>query len=79
MSRSKIKLEKFEKALASLKSIYLKPAQEDRIYVDATIHCFDFTFDLLWKSLKAYFDEIHFRIRSYVPVLQSLLSKTVDR
>ena len=37
MLKSKIKFEKFEKALFSLEAIYLKPIQEDRSNIDATI------------------------------------------
>lgn len=59
-----IKLEKFTKALIALEAIYLKPMQEDRSNVDATIQRFEFTFELAWKFLKDYFTqkglELHF-------------------
>ena len=55
MSKSKIKFEKFKKALVSLEAIYLKPMQDDRSNVDATIQRFEFTFELAWKFLKDYF------------------------
>lgn len=57
MLRSNIKFEKFKKALISLESIYLKPLQEDRSNIDATIQRFEFTFELAWKFLKDYFSE----------------------
>jgi nucleotidyltransferase substrate binding protein (TIGR01987 family) len=57
MSRSQIKFEKLEKALLSLEAIYLKPMQDDRSNVDATIQRFEFTFELAWKFLKDYFFE----------------------
>ena len=57
MLKSKIKLDKFKKALFALEAIYLKPMQEDRSNVDATIQRFEFTFELTWKFLKDYFLE----------------------
>lgn len=57
MSKSEIKFEKFQKALISLESIYLKPMQDDRSNVDAVIQRFEFTFELAWKFLKDYFFE----------------------
>ena len=57
MSKIKIKFEKFQKALLSLEAIYLKPTQEDRSNIDATIQRFEFTFELGWKFLKDYFFE----------------------
>ena len=125
MLRNNIKLEKFKKALIALESIYLKPLQEDRSNIDATIQRFEFTFELAWKFLKDYFlerdielnypkevikeafnvnlidnedvwikmlkdrnmtshtyneklaDEIHIRIRLYVPELRNLLNKVM--
>jgi nucleotidyltransferase substrate binding protein (TIGR01987 family) len=57
MSKSEIKFEKFKKALLSLEAIYLKPIQDDRSNIDATIQRFEFTFELAWKFLKDYFFE----------------------
>lgn len=57
MQKSQIKLEKFNKALVALEAIYLKPVQDDRSNVDATIQRFEFTFELAWKFLKDYFIE----------------------
>ena len=57
MSKSKIKFEKFKKALISLEAIYSKSVQDDRANIDATIQRFEFTFELAWKFLKDYFLE----------------------
>ena len=57
MSKSEIKFEKFQKALISLEAVYLKPMQEDRTNIDATIQRFEFTFELAWKFLKDFFFE----------------------
>lgn len=57
MKKSEFKFEKFKKALAALEEIYLKPVQEDRSNIDATIQRFEFTFELGWKFLKDYFEE----------------------
>lgn len=57
MTKIKTKLEKLEKALISLEMIYLKPNTDDRTNIDATIQRFEFTFELFWKLLKAFFDE----------------------
>lgn len=57
MSKIQIKFEKFQKALVSLENIYLKPRQEDRSNIDATIQRFEFTFELAWKFLKEFFFE----------------------
>jgi nucleotidyltransferase substrate binding protein (TIGR01987 family) len=43
---------KEEKALKSLEIIIVKPMQEDRSNVDASIQRFEFTIELLWKLLK---------------------------
>lgn len=57
MSKTKIKLEKFSKALKALEEIYLKPMKRDRSNIDATIQRFEFTFELSWKFLKDYLYE----------------------
>jgi nucleotidyltransferase substrate binding protein (TIGR01987 family) len=57
MQKTKIKLEKFTKALVALEAIYLNPITTDRINIDATIQRFEFTFELCWKFLKDYFQE----------------------
>lgn len=57
MIKSNIKLEKFKKTLVALEAIYLRPVQDDRVIVDATIQRFEFTFELSWKFLKDYFWE----------------------
>lgn len=70
MSKSKIKFEKFQKALLSLEAIYLKPMQDDRSNVDATIQRFEFTFELAWKFLKDYFFERDIELNYPKEVLQ---------
>lgn len=70
MSKSKIKFEKFQKALLSLEAIYLKPMQADRSNVDATIQRFEFTFELAWKFLKEYFFERDLALHYPKEVLQ---------
>jgi nucleotidyltransferase substrate binding protein (TIGR01987 family) len=70
MIRSEIKLEKFKKALHTLEAIYLKPMQEDRSNVDATIQRFEFTFELAWKFLKDYFFEQGIRVHYPKETLQ---------
>jgi nucleotidyltransferase substrate binding protein (TIGR01987 family) len=57
LKKSSVKFEKFQKALVALETIYLKPMQEDRSNIDATIQRFEFTFELAWKFLKDYFSE----------------------
>jgi nucleotidyltransferase substrate binding protein (TIGR01987 family) len=57
MQKTKIKFEKFTKALAALEAIYLHPITEDRVNIDATIQRFEFTFELCWKFLKDYLQE----------------------
>ncbi len=52
-----MKFDKFQKARTALEAIYLKPVQEDRANIDATIQRFEFTFELAWKFLKEYFFE----------------------
>lgn len=46
MLKSNIKFEKFNKALIALETIYLKPMQEDRSNIDATMQRFEFTFEV---------------------------------
>lgn len=57
MSKIQFKFEKFCKALTRLEAIYLNPVTEDRVNIDATIQRFEFTFELGWKFLRAYFAE----------------------
>ena len=65
MLKSIIKFEKFKKVLTSLEAIYLKPVQDDRSNIDATIQRFEFTFELAWKFLKDYFWEQGIESRPY--------------
>lgn len=55
MLKIHIKFEKFKKAFIALEAIYMKPIEEDRANIDATIQRFEFTFELAWKFLKHYF------------------------
>ena len=54
MTNYKIELgfSKLEKALKSLETIAIKPLQEDRSNIDATIQRFEFTIELFLKALK---------------------------
>lgn len=70
MSKNSVKLEKFEKALVALESIYLKPMQEDRSNIDATIQRFEFTFELAWKFLKDYFWERNIELHYPKEIIQ---------
>ena len=44
--------QKTEKALTALEIVTIKPAEKDRINIDATIQRFEFTIELFWKLLK---------------------------
>ena len=44
----------FEKALARLEE--LLEQKEDEIVIDATLHRFEFTFELSWKTIKDYLE-----------------------
>ena len=54
MQKITLEIKKLEKALKSLENIYLKPTQEDRSNIDATIQRFEFTIELFWKTLKVF-------------------------
>lgn len=45
----------FEKALARLKEAILKAQDGDELKQDGAIQRFEFTFELMWKTLKTYF------------------------
>lgn len=47
----------FQKALTRFKEILQEP--ESSIVVDATIQRFEFTYELMWKTLKSFLEEIH--------------------
>ena len=47
----------FQKALNRLKEILQEP--ESTIVVDATIQRFEFTYELMWKTLKHFLEDIH--------------------
>lgn len=79
MSKSSIKLEKFNKTLISLEAIYLKPMQEDRSNIDATIQRFEFTFELAWKFLKDYFAERDIELNYPKEVLQEAFKVSIIR
>ena len=52
MSKIELDIHKLHHALISLEQVYLKPALVDRESIDTTIHRFEFTFELFWKTLK---------------------------
>ncbi|MDX2050624.1 MAG: HI0074 family nucleotidyltransferase substrate-binding subunit [Rickettsiaceae bacterium] len=70
MSKSQIKLANFQKALAALEAIYLKPPQIDRTNIDATIQRFEFTFELAWRFLRDYFLERDIELNYPKEILQ---------
>lgn len=79
MSRIQHKLEKFQKALDTLDDIYTKPSAEDRVYIDATIRRFGFTFELTWKFLKEYFYQQGVDLNYPKEILQqAFTSKLID-
>jgi nucleotidyltransferase substrate binding protein (TIGR01987 family) len=47
-----LRAEQLERALKTLEQIIDEPMREDRSNVDASIHRFEFTFELFWKLLK---------------------------
>ena len=47
----------FKKALNRFKEILQEP--ESNIVVDATIQRFEFTYELMWKTLKSFLEDIH--------------------
>lgn len=74
MLKSKIKFDKFKKALLSLEAIYLKSVQDDRANIDATIQRFEFTFELAWKFLKDYLLEQGIELNYPKEVIQEVFS-----
>ena len=74
-----IKAEKLNKALIALEKIYLKPNQEDRSNIDATIRRFEFVFELFWKPLKEVFN--HQGIQVHYPrevIKEAFSSNLID-
>ncbi|MBF0200640.1 MAG: nucleotidyltransferase substrate binding protein [Desulfamplus sp.] len=47
----------FEKALKRMEDVLLE--QENSIVRDATIQRFEFTYELMWKTLKVFMEDIH--------------------
>ena len=47
-------LEKFEKAFGQLRSAVQETSDEDQLKQDGVIQRFEFTFELLWKTLREY-------------------------
>ena len=47
----------FEKALNRFKEVLQEP--ESTIVLDATIQRFEFTYELMWKTLKSFLKDIH--------------------
>jgi nucleotidyltransferase substrate binding protein (TIGR01987 family) len=50
-------MNKLGESIVSLEAIYLKPNQEDRVNIDATIRRFYFTFELFWKTMKTFLNK----------------------
>lgn len=57
MKRVRQKYENSLKALAKLKELQDKKTLDSDIFRDALIQRFEFTFELIWKLLKAYLEE----------------------
>jgi nucleotidyltransferase substrate binding protein (TIGR01987 family) len=71
MSGLEQKLSYLEQALERLnKTLYSADQQHHDVYRDATIQRFEFTFELTWKSLKAYLRDEGFDVRSPREVLK---------
>lgn len=58
MSKKEIEysLEQLKKAVASLEEAVYQASDDDPLKQDGAIQRFEFTFELLWKTLKRYFD-----------------------
>jgi len=50
-------LDNFKKAIDRLEEVLQKPVSS--IVMDATIQRFEFTYELLWKTLKIFLEDIH--------------------
>ncbi len=50
-------LTNFEKALSRFNEVLLEP--ESTIVLDATIQRFEFSYELMWKTLKNFLEDIH--------------------
>ncbi len=55
-------LEQFKKALERLSEAVEKAADGDELKQDGAIQRFEFTFELMWKTLKIYFDYVGKRV-----------------
>lgn len=53
----KLAFHKVENALERLKEATLKPADQEELFIDATIQRFEFSFELFWKLLKRILEE----------------------
>lgn len=56
MKKSEQTFQNYNKALASLEKALATPAVEDRDYA-GIVQNFEFTYELLWKTLKAFLEE----------------------
>lgn len=77
MHKIKLKFDKLNMAFTSLEAIYLKPIQEDRSNIDATIQRFEFTFELFWKFLKEFFYQKGLAINYPIDVLKEAFSANI--
>jgi len=72
MTRIKNKLENLGKAFARLKEVSDLPMDRHKTQLEATIQCFEYTVELVWKSLKVILEEERF---DFSPSPKKILQK----